>query len=254
MNKSRLFSKITAMALVAVMACCMAASAYYESLPTVLEGSDGKRYIGTTILYEDGTNRFRGSAWVQTEDSSRVPLGTIGCRSGLAYGDSGQIFCETDWVWNPSTDYFKSSVTPQQYSNRSVFAVGWGKIDRELSVRLEDSPTRGNARSVAVANLLDTLTEDQAYPANDAGETYGSVLLADFVGEDPDLLAAVHQDGVSGYIRSDDYTDTTTNSIPLYDQEGNVIGSFQLMESEEINTDAADIESVKAAAEQIYRQ
>ena len=36
MNKSRLFSKITAMALVAVMACCMAASAYYESLPTVL--------------------------------------------------------------------------------------------------------------------------------------------------------------------------------------------------------------------------
>ena len=120
------------MALVAVMACCMAASAYYESLPTVLEGSDGKRYIGTTILYEDGTNRFRGSAWVQTEDSSRVPLGTIGCRSGLAYGDSGQIFCETDWVWNPSTDYFKSSVTPQQYSNRSVFAVGWGKIDREL--------------------------------------------------------------------------------------------------------------------------
>lgn len=34
----------------------------------------------------------------------------------------------------------------------------------------------------------------------------------------------------------------------------NVIGSFQLMESEEINTDAADIESVKAAAEQIYRQ
>ena len=183
-----------------------------------------------------------------------MPLGTIGCRSGLAYGDSGQIFCETDWVWNPSTDYFKSSVTPQQYSNRSVFAVGWGKIDRELSVRLEDSPTRGNARSVAVANLLDTLTEDQAYPVNDAGETYGSVLLADFVGEDPDLLAAVNQDGVSGYIRSDDDTDTTTNSIPLYDQEGNVIGSFQLMESEEINTDAADIESVKAAAEQIYRQ
>ena len=107
---------------------------------------------------------------------------------------------------------------------------------------------------MAVANLLDTLTEDQAYPVNDAGETYGSVLLADFVGEDPDLLAAVNQDGVSGYIRSDDDTDTTTNSIPLYDQEGNVIGSFQLMESEEINTDAADIESVKAAAEQIYRQ
>ena len=242
------------MALVAVMACYVAASAYYESLPTVLRGSDGKRYIGTTILYEDGTNRFRGSAWVQTEDSSRVPLGTIGCRSGLAYGDSGEIFCETDWVWNPSTDYFKSSVTPQQYSNRSVFAVGWGKIDREISVRLEDSPTRGNARSAVVANLMETLTEDQAYPVNGAGQTYGSVLLADFVGEDPDLLAAVNQDGVSGYICNDDDTNAETNSIPLYNAEGNVIGSFQLMESEEINAGTANIESAKVAAEQLYRQ
>lgn len=254
MKKTRLFSKITAMALVAVMACCMAASAYYESLPTVLRGADGKRYIGTTILYEDGGNRFRGSAWVQTEDSSMVPLGTIGCRSGLAYGDSGEIFCETDWVWNPSTDYFKSSVTPRQYSDRSVFAVGWGKIDRELSVRLEDSPTRGNARSAVVANLMGMLTEDNAYPVNNSGETYGSVLLADFVGEDPDLLAAVNQDGISGYIRNDDDTNAATNSIPLYDQEGNVIGSFQLVENEEISADATDIESAKAAAEQLYRQ
>ena len=80
---------------------------------------------------------------------------------------------------------------------------------------------------------------------NAAGETYGSVLLADMVGEDPDLMSATNQEGVEGYIRiadvptiDPDVSVAAVQMIPLYDMNGNVIGSFELAAPEIASAEA----------------
>ena len=91
------------------------------------------------------------------------------------------------------------------------------------------------------------------YPRNSRGETYGNTFGYDLTGHEPDLLAAVGFDTVSGeekngYVAITDfcgpYTSTpeeavaymnwmeethyTGHEIPLYDVEHNVIGVFQI--------------------------
>ncbi|EOS67332.1 M56 family metallopeptidase [Oscillibacter sp. 1-3] len=83
------------------------------------------------------------------------------------------------------------------------------------------------------------------YPRNSKGETYGPDPFTSFVGYSPNLIAAVGEDNVEGYIRERDepgYEFLQTNDwksytalrkanpgpqpIPLYDSEGEVIGTF----------------------------
>lgn len=92
-----------------------------------------------------------------------------------------------------------------------------------------------NTRNQIAVLAETTLTEDGAYPVNAAGETYGSVLLADMAGQNPDLISATNQKGVDGYIRiadvptiGPDVSVAAIQAIPLYDMNGNVIGSFEL--------------------------
>lgn len=85
-----------------------------------------------------------------------------------------------------------------------------------------------------------------AYPVNQNGETYGNDLMAQDLGYEPDLIAATGTGGQDGYVREEDLQgpDVTTPeeavaymenlkalppscTIPLYDQEGNVIGEFR---------------------------
>ena len=95
------------------------------------------------------------------------------------------------------------------------------------------------------ARLSSTLVEGK-YPVNQNGETYGSDSLASLVGEHPDLMSAVGVNGVKGYIRRTDLNpefnsetekaaymarQNQARTIPLYDKEGTVIGSFLLKAS-----------------------
>lgn len=76
--------------------------------------------------------------------------------------------------------------------------------------------------------LQASLGRSNGYSVNSRGETYGSTLLAEVVGYEPDLISAVGVDGVEGYIRYEDVCPNTfrMGEIPLYDQEGTVIGTF----------------------------
>lgn len=79
------------------------------------------------------------------------------------------------------------------------------------------------------------------YEKNDRNETYGSGLLAELLGVEPDYIAAIGINGVRGYVRADElYTipsspkdaalmmqqDRENKIIPLYDINGNVIDGF----------------------------
>ena len=96
------------------------------------------------------------------------------------------------------------------------------------------------------------------FPKNVHGETYGNGLMANEVGKKPDLQAAIGTDGQEGYVRTSDlshpkfetpqdaieWQKNQPNSyyIPLYDFQGNEIGSFLI---ERNNLTIAEMEAMK---------
>ena len=72
-------------------------------------------------------------------------------------------------------------------------------------------------------------------PRNSTGESYGPSSLANYVGYNPDLTAALGTRGEAGYVRDADSAalpslpaETCPHEfmVPLYDSEGTVIGEF----------------------------
>lgn len=240
MRKTRMFSKIAAMMLVAVMACCMVASAYgeYKSSTTSLYGNC--EYLAHSTLYVDGGNQFRAGATVRTANGSYVGSGAISLMATLINASNGSVLAQTGEIPLPSRNYFHMVTTDPYWTTTSVAGLGWARVDGSQLMRLRETNASAYLRSANMAKQVSTLaesmlTEDGTYPVNTAGETYGSVLLADMVGEDPDLISATNQKGVDGDIRVTDVptinpavSTAAVQMIPLYDMNGNVIGSFEL--------------------------
>ena len=216
MKKTKLFPKIAAMMMVAVMVCIMGASAY-QGYASTLHGNNHEYYAYGTY-YVDSATRVRAGTWVRTTDYATVPAGTIGCQATLVYVNTGEVFYRTAQVTNPDADYFYSIVTPSRPASQTACSVGWASVEGSPYIRLSPCYEGDNySRSGSVESQLNelakkTLTEDNAYPVNAEGETYGSILLADMVGENPDLISAVNQDNVSGYIRT--VSDLQTRRCP----------------------------------------
>ena len=104
---------------------------------------------------------------------------------------------------------------------------------------LNASPTISKNRFVAVEECIlesfkDSLNETYQYPVNQYGESYGSVLLAEVIGEEPNLILAVGINGISGYVRADelkadyDVAPEDDVAISVYDLDGVVIDTFIL--------------------------
>lgn len=98
--------------------------------------------------------------------------------------------------------------------------------------------TANKSPNAAVSTSLSNIDE---YNVSTSNKTYGSGLLAEIIGEDPDLISAIGISGVEGYVRSDDLVPTPSSLeeavsasnivysdriIPLYDLSGDVIGEF----------------------------
>lgn len=92
------------------------------------------------------------------------------------------------------------------------------------------------------------------YEVNSKGETYGSYLGRHTLGYAPDLIAAVNDDEVFGYVRLDDFTyaseirsQQAEDTIPMYDLDGKVIAQFDMSEQDaEEPLDPATLERIEA--------
>lgn len=219
----------------------MVASAYgaIYSYPTSLYGN-GLNYEAQSILYDDGGSTYRVGAVIQTTNGAAMKRNTVGLYAQLI-SSRGDIIATAGKVLNYTEDSFFYYPPVSYGASGSVACCGWASVDGgNMYIRLHETNVAGYSRSAdweaQVAVLAEnTLTEDNTYPVNAAGETYGSVLLADLVGEDPDLMSATNHEGVGGYIRIDDVptidpdvSAAAIQTIPLYDMNGNVIGSFEL--------------------------
>lgn len=128
---------------------------------------------------------------------------------------------------------------PASYSgNDKLFKDKNGELRAEWTVGNKDALQESDKKA------MERSLVDGDYPRNSKGESYGSLLLADYVGYMPDLqyLAAYPPEGrPEGYIREAELHEAGTalrglskeecphwHSIPLYNFEGNVIGEYKV--------------------------
>lgn len=126
---------------------------------------------------------------------------------------------------------------------------------------LEDAKERiaSGTNHVYPLSIEQTSLVNGNFPKNIHGETYGNGLMAIEVGQEPDLMAAIGTDGQKGYVRTSELDSSAAcqtpeealawqlsqpNSyyVPLYDFQGNVIGSFYIERS---NLTIAEMEALK---------
>ena len=133
--------------------------------------------------------------------------------------------------------------TTGYWEGDGAFSRGWTWVkdleDNEKQRPLPATRTIYMGRSSSegdciLASLETTLDGNNQYPINQLGESYGLAILADIVGEEPDLIAAVGIDGNEGYVRAEELSadyDVQPDEvvlIPLYDVNGVEVGSFAL--------------------------
>ena len=139
-----------------------------------------------------------------------------------------------------STDYLPA-VSTTVWRGAKAFSRGFVEYKsndgKTYSMVLNPAyPSSRNAilESAILESLRASLNENNFYPVNRYGESYGSALLADIVGEDPDLILAVGNNGLSGYVRADelkadyDVPPEDNVTISVYDLDGLVIDTFVL--------------------------
>jgi hypothetical protein len=213
---------------------------------------NGKKYSFTSEVWERGSSSIHtAEAVVLIKSSSgNVPAGYMGGHarlftSGGTLWSSGVITYNTVAVSN-HYNYSPPTSTKGLYyaQNRAYFYNGNGYDEYTgyqspfftLGASFRSAPDRMNA--------LQEIRSRSAYEKNDNGETYGSALSAETIGQEPALIAAIGTNGVEGYVRSSDFATGVTSPeeaiaymnnlgnsipIPLYDVNGsNVLGEFVL--------------------------
>ena len=79
--------------------------------------------------------------------------------------------------------------------------------------------------------------------------------MKNLVGYEPDLIQAVNQDGLIGYVRNSDTPVVTVDAetgddmyqVPLYDKDGQVIGSFDFGGGDQIEIAGKSVADVRHA-------
>lgn len=240
-------SKLLALVLSVAMLASVSVYAFddYDS-STDTYRANGTTYDYWSTLFVDGS-KYRTATWIQAP--SDIPAGQVGAEARLYNGDTGSLISSSGMKYSTSDYYFHVVYTNYKTVSSSVYSKGKVaiKIGSDV-VTLDSRKTATVGGSSRLAALAQSLDAEGNYPVNLRGETYGSAMLSDIVGNDPDLIAAVGIGGTDGYVRADDLSaETTKQEIPLYNVQGTtVIGSFALAPSDTVEIVGKDIADVRA--------
>lgn len=247
--------KLASLLLVLVMSLALAVPAFAAARESTYETQS--RHIkkeGLAYEYEAYTSIYQGinsgackaAVWVSEMNYKCPPARSMSAEAILcdASGDTIQSVEDentaNEYFIFPTTNMYGDGWIAKGY----VWLAGYG------SVTLPNvSPSRRSLQ----ATLKAVATEDGKYPVNARGETYGSTLMAEIVGEEPDLVSAIGVDGIKGYVRSADLFAKISDSgaeIPLFDLSGNIIGCFE----KHYNDTAISVASIEEAQTAVASQ
>lgn len=194
---------------------------------------DGVSYTAHSSLYVG--SKYRAGIWLVADQT--VDAGVMNVRAYL-YDEDGKVLADTAWSANEDPLNFHYVITKKVSSSKVVYASGQYKLINDGG---EYSGTTWCIDSEE--NTFKKSADRAQYDRTKTGETYGSLLLASEMGYMPDLIAAVGEDNISGYVRAEDFAPEfltqeaqlaynlsllEDNTINLYDLKGNVIGSYEL--------------------------
>ena len=275
MKKANISKKITTLALVvATMATC-AASAFAATLEeSTTYKVDSIAYNVESTLYIDTGTSFRAGVIIRTADRANVPAYYMFAQAELMDSD-GYAVESSRWELNTKPTYWVSAVTDTYYANESFYSRGRVRLGKDqFFLYAPTTQPSGGIRTLAEGtgpskdfevpeSILSTLRVDGSYQQTRGGKTYGSALLAEVVGYEPDLIAAKGTNGRKGYIKNEDlnpkltcekdYTDYVKSleangyKLPLYDLQGQIIGEYKISNGEKIAPEATSPEDVKKA-------
>lgn len=269
--KSKKSAKVLAITLAVAMLCTINAFAEEYDSGTVTHAAGGYTYNVYSSLYIDGNNVCRAGTWLSTDGYVNVPTSYMGACARLYKQGGGLINNNPKWSFNSSSTYFCYDVTNDCTYSGLVYSQGQIQLYTGTRYETYDAPqTTYQQSSLASMNatvntLKATLDENGNYPTNANGETYGSGLLAQIVGAEPDLISAVGDNDVEGYVKAYDLNPHVSNpdeaaaymatlnenlTIPLYDVNGTVIGTYTMSNPVIIpGSENMSLEEVQAAVE-----
>ena len=271
-KKSNL-TRVLSLSLVIVMICVTTAFATVSYDSNEQDYSAGTNdFVGWSTLYIDSGSECRASAWIRTDDYKNVPAYTMGAYARVYSQATGNVIKDSQWRFNTTSDYFTFAGTDAVNHTGLVFSRGRIELYTGIShvqYDLPDTPyaMSGGSRAAfetLLENLQTTLDENGNYPTNALGQTYGSALLAEIVGVEPDLISAEGVGGAVGYVKADELNPKINSPaeaaaymaaldsnriIPLYDANGTVIGTFEHSKVEIEGSENMSLEEVQAAFE-----
>lgn len=232
---TRLICAIVAIAMIFSMA---AFAADYES--------DRAEYTAGQHTYEYWSSLYTrtpnvAAAWIHEADSVNVPVSYMGVQA-RAFDADKKLIEKSDMLYNDVVTNFAYAAIEVRYTGR-MYSQGVVEMYNGKDYEVKECPMTvkvigGRSASVEVCSVPEDVAE---YEVNDRGETYGSLMYSDIIGYEPDLITAVGDNGLSGYVRSNELNIKVKNpkeameymknladsrTIPLYDIDGNIIDSF----------------------------
>lgn len=213
---------------------------------------NGYSYDYCSSVWERGFtsgHTLEAVAQVITTNRKNAPTGYMGAQARL-YTSSGTLKYSSSMVYNDSP-----VINIYAYSSRTT-SSGYFYAQSKVSFYNGNGYTSYTANKSPNASVASTFGSNIGYSVNENNETYGSGLLTETIGIEPDLIAAVGIDGTEGYVRSEDISPTpstpqkavaiaslakTDRCIPLYNLDGEVIGEFIVNAVED-----AEVNSIKA--------
>ncbi|MEF2560461.1 MAG: hypothetical protein U0M96_05175 [Eggerthellaceae bacterium] len=199
-------------------------------------------YGTTTVKHQTGmetmtlsSTEHLATGWCYFSAVTPVSANQVGVM-GEIYNPAGLLLKSTKIVWNTGGEQNQGAgASLVCVPGARYFAGGRVYISR---THIESMGCYQSPILTCSTGEVETIITPEEYQINDHGETYGSLMFANEIGEEPDLIAVLATNNKEGYIYSEDFNNVALDdglaedsTIPVYDKNGlTLIGEFELDE------------------------
>lgn len=186
----------------------LTATLFFAIITTALAASGSVTYNGINLSM-NGKTIFSAGEYLELGSGEKVP-------SSILYVDQA----------GGGTTYL-----PMRYLAELLeLSVTWDQVTGTADLKSKQVTVEPDQ---FIQEMAEQWLVDGDYPKNGKSETYGPEILFDVVGHMPDLITATATNGQDGYLRNSELEnllfsadEQSSNKLPVYDLEGNVIGEF----------------------------